>query len=143
MWLLERLHLSETNEIDNTLPIYGMVVTYRNYLIGDGKVFWDNIIGDIVKEKISKLGITNLILPENLFFVSIDEFDYLIAGAKEKNLSISMILSTVARRNRVDSTRCLMLKQHLQSMWEHYYPPKYVQDKVHQNFKNLEKRFMK
>lgn len=122
-------HLRKSGNINVNDTIFGMIVTFKDYLIGDGKRFWDDIISESVEKKLDKLGIQNPISPENLFYLSIEEFDYLVAGAKTKSLPISEILASAVERNRSPETKRLMFKQHLEDLWEEYFCPEYVTDK--------------
>ena len=133
-------HLKREKYIKDDSKIYGIVITYKDYFISDEKCFWDNIIGDQVSKELCNLDSKNFIFPENLFFISIEDFDFLIAGAQVKNLSISDVLLEVADRNRTAETKPLMLRQHLLEMWGEFYRPKYLDDRLNECFSDLEKR---
>jgi hypothetical protein len=60
-------HLRQSGRIDKDDAIFGIVVAFKDYLIGDGKRFWDDIISETVEEELGKLAIKNLIPPENIF----------------------------------------------------------------------------
>lgn len=134
-------HLRKAGVIDGTNAIYGIVVTFKDYLIGDGKKFWEEIIKDHVEQKLTQLNIANTIQPEHLFFLSIEEFDYLMAGVKERNLSVSEVLASAAENNNSPQTSTLMLKQHLDKIWGQYYRPEYVRQRCDQCFDSIKQRF--
>jgi len=121
--------------------MYGIIVTYKEYLIGDCKRFWNQIIGDEVKKKCQELGIDICVSSENLFFVSIDDFDHLMAGVKENSVSVSSVLHYVAERNADSITRCLVLKQHLSELWDSYYRPDFLKERATQTIDEITQTF--
>lgn len=134
-------HLRQTPHIADNDAIFGIVVTFKEYLIGDGKKFWNDIIGETVEAELQKLGIINPILPENFFFVSIEDFDYLVAGTKERGKSLSEALAEIVLRNKSPETSSLMLKQHLRDMWQQYYFPSYIDKRFEDCFEGIVQRF--
>jgi hypothetical protein len=97
--------------------LFGLIVTYRDYLTGDPKMFWDDVLSSYVEPELKKRGITERIPPENIFFVSIDDFDYLLAGSYENKSAISAALRVAATNNRDRATARVVLGQHLLSLW--------------------------
>ena len=68
-----------------------------------------------------------------MFCVSIEDFDYLMAGAKENNVSVSSVLNHVAQENASVETRCILLKTHLERLWNNnYYKLPFVRERVKQ-----------
>ena len=125
-------HLKQNNMVAEH-NIYGIIVTYKEYLIGDGQRFWDDVIKDHVTQKCEKSNIDICIRPEHLFCVSIEDFDYLMAGAKENNVSVSSVLNHVAQENASVETRCILLKTHLERLWNNnYYKLPFVRERVKQ-----------
>lgn len=81
--LAHALRQKPQDDIKNTDNFYGIVVTYKNHLLGSGVSFWKEFLRGKVEEELKELDIDiNIIRPENLFFLSIDEFDYLIMFMK-------------------------------------------------------------
>ena len=104
--------------------LFALIVTYKEYLFGEGGHFWEDVIGDAVIEELKKGGADVTIPPSHIFYVSIADFDWLVAGAKQRGETLSGVLLQVIERNKHSETRALMLRQHLESMWgAHYEPP--------------------
>ncbi|WPY01777.1 hypothetical protein Trichorick_01695 (plasmid) [Candidatus Trichorickettsia mobilis] len=71
--------------IDKVKTLYGIVITYKQYYLGSGESLYN--------EMSELLPIEPKISAKNLFFLSISEFDYLIAAARANNTTLSKILS--------------------------------------------------
>ena len=77
--LANKLIQKKPNQIKNTKNLYGVVVSFKEQYFRGGRQFWDEFLRDEITEKLKALNIEpNLIPPENIFLLSIDEFDYLI-----------------------------------------------------------------
>lgn len=135
-------HLKNCGRINNDNKIFGIVVTYKEYLIGDGNTFWNDIISDQVHLKLDQNKITNVIQPENLFYISIEDYDYLMAGIKKRGTSLSSVLKIIALRNRSPDTSGLIVKQHLDAIWGEYYRPQYIAQRCEEFFDTLRQRFL-
>lgn len=134
--------LRGNSAIRNTNTFYGIVVTYKDYLIGDGRRFWDDVAGEYLQEWLRTQGITPNIPPENLFYISVEEYDYLMAALKENPADSLIGVLEVAKKNNQDPrTGGLMLKQHLDKIWGKYYRPAYLGDRGGEFFDTLKKRF--
>jgi hypothetical protein len=136
-------HLIELGKLNDTDKIFGVIVTYREYLLGDGKRLWEDYIGEHVQEKLNSENIKSYINPKRLFIISIDDFDWLVSGAKERKESVSSILETISERNEKAETRCLILKQHLEKMWKLHYSPQYVKDRRNSSIDKLQYSYKK
>lgn len=126
--------------------LFGLIVTYKEYLFGEGGHFWRDVIGGHVTAELAKGGMAPVIPPEHLFYISVADFDWLLAGAKQRNTTLAQVLTEVTERNRHPETRAVMLSQHLEKIWAtHYEPP--TLEAARQNFQtemmDLAKVFLK
>lgn len=120
-------HLKVAGRIRPEQRIYAVIVTYKDYMIGSGQVFWDNAIGKLVEEKLKESSIENHITPTDIFYLSIEDFDYLMGGAKEKAELLQTIFNRIIASNAMPSGRKMFFHQHLSELWDNvYYVPKYV-----------------
>jgi hypothetical protein len=97
--------------------LFGLIVTYRDYLTGDPRLFWDEVLSSYAEPELERRGITERIPPENIFFISIDDFDYLLAGSYEDRSAISTAIRAAVANNRNRATARVVLGQHLLSLW--------------------------
>ena len=72
-------------EIDKVKTLYGILITYKQYYLGSIEKFYN--------EMNNLLPIHPKMSIKNLFYLTIEEFDYLVAVAIAKNTTISKILS--------------------------------------------------
>jgi len=77
--------------IDKVNTLYGIVITYKQYYLGPGECFYN--------EMSELLPIEPKISTKNLFFLSIREFDYLISAARANNRTLSKILLDLTDSN--------------------------------------------
>jgi hypothetical protein len=83
--------------IKNFDNFYGVVVSFRDHYLRGGQQFWDEFLSDEITEKLTALGIApNLIPAENIFLLSVDEFDYLATFlAKNPGVTFGSVFSQV------------------------------------------------
>lgn len=134
-------HLVNREKINKDQKVLGILVTYREYIIGDGADFWNNIIGEYIQQKLTENNLCNHIQPGDFFYVSVDDFDWLVTGAKEQKTSIGGILERIAQRNRKPETKRLFLKQHLVDIWKKHHRPDYVEESFDRCFDEIKNRF--
>ncbi|PZP83507.1 MAG: hypothetical protein DI582_10885 [Azospirillum brasilense] len=134
-------HLKAAGHLKPENRVFALIPTYKDYLIGPPRNFWDNIIGEEMTRKLQELGLTNHISPEDIFYVSIADFDYLMAGAAETGVSIGTLLAQIVERNRSPETMGIMLNQHLKTIWRLYYRPPYLDASLDKCAKSIERRF--
>lgn len=78
--LANELIQQKPNQIRNLENLYGVIVSFKDHYLRGGQQFWDEFLRDEISEKLNLLKIDpNLIPPENIFLLSVDEFDYLMA----------------------------------------------------------------
>jgi hypothetical protein len=89
-----------------------LVVTYKDLFIGNGKDFLHNVAKEFLPTLTAKLGVGNLIPPENMYFLSADDFDFLMQSVKMGN-SLSNILSQAMQADQDTKTKKFIFRDHL------------------------------
>ena len=134
--------LHRNNSIRNPNVFYGIIVTYKDYFVGDGKRFWNEVSGEYFENWTAANNIQPKIPSENFFIISVEEYDYLIAGIKENpSDSLIGILERVKQDNQNPQSYKFMLKQHLEGIWGRPYCLDYLSECSRQFFDVLESRF--
>ena len=65
---------------------YGIIITYKDLMLGSPNIIWDDFMETIMKEKLSDNIMSNLpINPSHIFCLSIYEFDIICEFAKKKS----------------------------------------------------------
>ncbi|ESQ78664.1 hypothetical protein AEYBE204_11815 [Asticcacaulis sp. YBE204] len=119
-------HLRASGEIADDVEVYGIVVTYRDHLIGGGEEFWDNVCGDYVTQALKEVGLEPSVKPAYILYLSIDDFDWLMAAVRETRMSIASIIRSIADADADFSSRCLVAETHFTKIFGKYYQPDYV-----------------
>lgn len=82
--LADEILKSRPDCVKNFDNFYGVVVSYKNDYLRGGQQFWDEFLRDEIIAKLNELGIDpNLIPPENIFLLPIDDIDYLMTFLEE------------------------------------------------------------
>ena len=78
--LAHELLQARPDRVKNFDNFYGVVVSFKDHYLRGGQQFWDEFLRDEITEKLTARGIDPNIMPaENIFLLSVDEFDYLAA----------------------------------------------------------------
>ena len=97
---------------------YALVVTFQEMYLRNGLFYYKNISNKKVDEIISKYQ-QNLLIPlENIYFITLTDFDNLIEYIKDKNMTISSVIE-YAKKNDVDDdpmNQKFHFSQHLHSL---------------------------
>ncbi len=106
---------------DSSLPkadgdFYLLLVTYKDFFLGRGKDFWEEFVREAVKPSLDKKGISeDLIKPENIFVISLDEYDMLINQAKESDVEILDIIRFAIEQDQNGKTQKMIFGGHTHS----------------------------
>lgn len=68
-----------------------------------------------------------IIPPEHMYFVAIDEFDYLVECVMRGRTTFSRALQSAVQRDSVRETHCFMLIQHLLKDFPGVEDPEYLE----------------
>jgi hypothetical protein len=93
-----------------------LVVTFKDLFLGTGQEFYESYAKSRLDSALQG-DLQDAPIPlENVFIISIDEFDYLISCAVSSRLSFAQILRPTQERGANPDTKRLMLIQYLQDM---------------------------
>lgn len=134
-------------EITNADNLYGIVVTYKDHFLKGGAAVWEEFLGEIVKTELDSKKIAHdIMLPGNLFFISVAEFDCLVTYLKNNpQVSLVTVLELVKEREKVPETQAATLIQHLNKMSadrDLCHPP-YLRERFEEIPENLKSLFKK
>jgi hypothetical protein len=86
--------LSTARVIDENQEWYGIIITYKEMYLGFGNDAWDEFLEKKVTEFCKQNNIDLGILPpNNLFFIDIESWDYIIQAIKDKKGNLKEILA--------------------------------------------------
>ena len=119
--------------IKNFDGFYGVVVTYKNDYLRGGQQFWDEFLREEVAEQLDNLSIDpNMIQPENIFLLPIDDMDYLLAFLKENPEStLGAVFEQVKEYEADPACSSFFFHDHLSRIAGGQTPrPEYLWDKI-------------
>lgn len=87
-------------DIDTTKEPFIVVVSYKELYLSGGRVFFDSVAEKDIKRLYKKFAPAQ-IPPENIFVLTVDEFDYLSQGVADGKVSLSSVLRGAREADKV------------------------------------------
>ena len=119
-----------------------IVVTYKELFFGTGNVFYEGIALEKLDKELGGDPTKQVIPLEHMYFISIDEYDWLINAAYKKQVDISSIILKAARLDADSKTSCFTLSQHLSADYKELSQPDYLEEEFDAIMAEGEKRLM-
>ena len=92
---------------------YLIIITYKDVFLGSGKDFLNDIAIDKYSQIISKYPNCNFLRSDQIYFISIDDFDLLVELIISRNKSISEVLEFAVKSDQINETKKFLFRQHL------------------------------
>src|ERR1700730_2301800 len=105
--------LRATGRIEDSCPVFLLVVTYKDLLLGSGSDFYQHVGLERIDQLSGKYGGVAPIPMEHIFFLSINDFDLLMEHLRVSCTNLSDFLRTVVRRNSDFMTSSIVFRQHI------------------------------
>lgn len=119
------IQLIETaSKIDPEKEFFGIIITYKEMYLGFGADAWHEFLKEPIEEYCNSNQVTLAMLPpQNLFFINIEDWDFMMQAVKSQNMPLKEILLKAKELNAVESMveKVSMMEQVLR---KHYYEPK-------------------
>ncbi len=133
--LLAQIHKDNitSDQIKPTNNNYLIVVTYKEFYLGCGESFYESVGKSKMDEIYAIHSSTQTIPPENMFFITIEEFELLAEHIRAEKKSVSDLLHEAVKDNRSFSTRKFVFKQNLTD-WGATVRPTFLDDSVMETF---------
>ena len=122
--------ISQIEDLKTGRENFLLVVTYKNFYVGNGETFYETI----GKEKVDELrsGYDASLLPnENMYFISVDDFDYLVRLVSDGRCGLAEAIKIVRKVHRERKTDPLLLFRYSLNTHfgnEYMQMPKYLED---------------
>lgn len=113
--LLEQLLTdNELNRLIGSVPVYLMVVTYKDLFLGTGVDCWDEFAEEAVRKAVPRTEeLLNLLPPQNTIVGTIRELDQIAGYGKTDRSSLASFFAKMSSENKEPKTRRWMLQQHI------------------------------
>jgi hypothetical protein len=101
-------------KLGNGTP-YLMVVTYKDLYIGNGTDFFRDIAPEFLTELMSHYDVKALIPPEQMYFISADDFDFMVQ-AIHSGTPLAHILAEATKVDTDPHTKKFVFRDHIQRL---------------------------
>lgn len=105
---------------------YLIVITYKELYLGNGNVFYETVAKNRIDKILSFYSNIEMIPLENIYFITINEFDYMVELVNKKRISITEILQCAKKSDSNDLTRRFDFYQHLVELKFKLFLPEYL-----------------
>ena len=103
-----------------------LIVTFKDLYLGTGRDLSSYVMRDRLTNALGAHASESVIPLEHMYFVSIDEFDYLIGGLKQNNTGLETLLREISIADQSPETKCFKISQHLVRRWDGLSAPTYI-----------------
>jgi hypothetical protein len=121
---------------------YLLVVTCKELHLGSGASLYESVGRKKLDEIYQTTKSEAVIDPKHTYFISIDQFDYLMSIAKKKKLSLRSLINQVVSDDTLVTTRKFDFSQHINSLDDQAIIPEYLEEVVNIKFDSLEEAIM-
>jgi hypothetical protein len=104
-------NLKSVGLVEETCPLFLLVVTYKDLLLGRGREFYENVARELVDDFI--VGDIHPIPLDNIFFVSINDFDLLMEHLKSSGTGLADFLYNAAHDDIDSRTGGFFFRTHI------------------------------
>jgi hypothetical protein len=118
-----------------------LLVTYKDLLLGTGQDFYESFGKERLESALQGTPQDAPIPLDQVYIVSIDEFDYLIACITNSRLSFARVFDAAHARDSRPETKRLMLIQHLHDICGDIDVPAYLKRELECCFARVSERF--
>ena len=115
---------------------YLIVVTYKEFFLGNGSDYYQNIAKERWDRVYKEFGGQHPIPTENVYFVNIEDFDWLMEYLKISKSSLIEFMRKVVADDNERSTRKMILSQHIKEMGQ-INTPSWLQNHFDSLYKEL------
>lgn len=120
---------------------YLLVITFKDLHLGNGSTYYEVIAKNKMDKIYSHYKNTTCIPPENMYFITIDDFDLLSEILKNKEFSLSQIIEKAKENDANLNTKKFDFSMHLNSLEISLKPPKFIEQEIEIILKRIESSF--
>jgi len=133
--VLTQIHTKNINH-DQLVPKehnYLIVVTYKELYLGRVMSFYKNVSKDKIDQFYSSYSEFGNIPPENMFFITIQEFEILMEYVRSQKAKISECFERIKKDDTNPHKSKFVFTQHLWE-WKAFDPPSFLMDRANETF---------
>jgi hypothetical protein len=129
-------NLRKVGLIEATCPLFLLVVTYKDLLLGSGREFYENAAKEPIDRFAAAYRDTHPIPLDHIFFLSINDFDLLMEYLRSSGVGLVEFLQKAVRDNTDSRTGSYVFRTHIPEVLSNPQYPEYL----HAEFENSGKR---
>ena len=116
--LAHELTLRDSELLTTREEMFGVVVSYRDHFLRGGQQFWDEFLSEEIPGELRARGISLDLIPvENLFLISVDEFDDLLDFLKRNpSQSFRSVFTSIKMAERDPARSSFFFSDHLRNL---------------------------
>jgi hypothetical protein len=126
--LLRRLNRMTSGPVRVMEETFLLIVTFKDLFLGNGSDIYNSIAKDDIDKIVSKCDETVWIPMNNIFVLSIEDFDYLMDSVNLGRTGMAQFLRGIGTADGVDQIKKWAFRQHLSVAFGTLAPPKYLND---------------
>lgn len=92
---------------------YLLIITYKDLYLGNGKDFFDTIAKEKYQAIQQQYPNCSFLKSENMYFISVDDFDLLVALLNTKTKTLSEVLAYAVESDKDYKTKKFVFRQHI------------------------------
>ena len=124
--IIHKLEQTPQCRIPSKKNNYLFVVTYKAFNLHNGRSYYDILAQEKMDEIYREYNSCPVISPENMYFITIDELDYVCAMVRKGGISISKMIDIAKEADKKPETRKFEFIQHLLNMSKTLETPHYL-----------------
>jgi hypothetical protein len=101
-------------------------VTFKDLYLGTGADFFSYVVQERVTSALGARPGEELIPLEHMYFVSIDEFDYLVEALRSNKIKFGTLLREISAADMNRESKRLQISEHLARRWGRLPVPRYI-----------------
>ncbi len=122
-----------------------LVVTYKDFYVGNGKTFYETV-GRVGRERVDEIraGYDASQLPyENMYFISVDDFDYLVRLVHDGQCGLTEEIKTIRKADQKPKTATFLFRHGLKAHFGNgqMQMPEYLEDAFKKIMDTLYEKF--
>lgn len=136
-------HLKVTGLIAATCPLFLLVVTYKDLLLGSGREFYENAAKETIDLFAATHGGTHPIPVDHIFFLSINDFDLLMEHIKASGTPLTEFLRKAAQDYTDARSGSFIFRTHIPKVLSEPQYPEYLDAEFANSCQRLKARLLK
>lgn len=123
------LQRTSLDGVDSSAECLLIIVTFKELNVGPGRIFVDGEIQNELDDFAAREGLDRGLLPEeNIYFLDVGEFEWLMGVSKQRGREISTIVRAAIEADRRPDTQKFYFSQHLIEQFGSFRSPLFATD---------------